>query len=74
MTLQNVLHVPKLACNLISVSKLAKDSNYSTKFFQNCCVFQDMESGRMIGNAKECDRLYIFNKGIKKDGQDKTAL
>ena len=29
--LKYVLHVPKLACNLLSVSKLTKDSN--------CCVF-----------------------------------
>ena len=26
--LQSVLHVPNLACNLLSVSKLSKDSNY----------------------------------------------
>lgn len=31
--LKNVLHVPKLSRNLISVSKIYKDSNCNVKFF-----------------------------------------
>ena len=32
ITLKSVLHVPKLACNLLSVSKLCQDSNYCLIF------------------------------------------
>jgi hypothetical protein len=39
--LKYVLHVPKLACNLLSVSKLSKDSNCCVTFFESHCTFQD---------------------------------
>ena len=32
LSLENVLHVPKLSCNLMSVSKLAEDTNCQTNF------------------------------------------
>ena len=41
ITLQSVLHVPKLACNLLSVSNLCKDSNCCVTFFYSHCGFQD---------------------------------
>lgn len=40
VTLKSVLHVPKLACNLLSISRLSKDSNYSIRFLPSTCVFQ----------------------------------
>ena len=33
ITLKSILHVPKLACNLLSVSQLSKDSNCRVTFF-----------------------------------------
>lgn len=39
INLKSVLHVPKLTCNLLSVSKLSKDSNCSVNFFESYCVF-----------------------------------
>ena len=39
--LKFVLHVPKLACNLLSVSKLLKNSNCYVIFYESHCVFQD---------------------------------
>lgn len=38
LSLKYVLHVPKLACNLLSVSKLSKDSNCRVIFFESHCV------------------------------------
>lgn len=61
--LKNVLHVPKLSCNLLSVSKICKDSNCSNcnvKFFNTNNTFQDQTSGKMIGSAKMMDGLYYF--------------
>ena len=67
LTLKSVLHVPKLACNLLSVSKLSKDSNCHLTFFDSHCVFQERNSGRMIGSAKVIDGLYYLEDGNSKN-------
>ena len=41
LTLQNVLHVPNLSCNLLSVCKITKDLNCFVTFTPSYCVFQD---------------------------------
>jgi len=58
LTLQSVLLVPKLTCNLLSVSKLTKDSKCIAKFSPTTCLFQDLDSGKMISNAKEDQGVY----------------
>ena len=73
LTLNSVLLVPNLTCNLLSVSKLAKDLNWVTHFFSNHCEFQDLESGRMIGNAKEFAGLYILNSPSNLEEQAQAA-
>ena len=60
VTLKNVLHVPKLSTNLISVQKLTQDLSCNVIFHNNHCVFQDKDSGEMIGHAKEQDGLYYL--------------
>lgn len=62
--LKSVLHVPKLACNLLSVSKLSRDSNCRAIFFDSHCEFQDQLSGRMIGSARMIDGLYYFDETL----------
>ena len=37
--LKSVLHVPKLTCNLLSVSKLSRDSNYCVIFYESHRIF-----------------------------------
>lgn len=39
--LKNVLHLPKLSVNLVSVHKLTKDLNYIVSFSSTHCEFQD---------------------------------
>ena len=46
-----VLHVPKLTCKLLSISKVTKDLNCVTKFFPNHHEFQEIETRKMIGYA-----------------------
>ena len=58
MTLKFVLHVLKLDCNLISISKLTRDNHYFTKFSQ-MCVFQELGLRKKIGNAKMCSGFYL---------------
>ncbi|RVW33967.1 Retrovirus-related Pol polyprotein from transposon TNT 1-94 [Vitis vinifera] len=61
--LDSVLHVPNLDCNLLSISKLARDIQCVTKFYPNSCVFQDFKSGKMIGSAELCFGLYLLPCG-----------
>lgn len=39
ITLNSVLHVPKLACNLLSDSKIAKDLGCLIQFSHDTCLF-----------------------------------
>lgn len=54
ITLDFVLYVPKLDCNLLSISKLTRDLRCVAIFFPNLCEFQILELGKMIGSAKKC--------------------
>ena len=58
--LKYVLHLPKLACNVLPVSKLSKDSNCCVIFYESHYVFQDRSSGKMIGSARMINGLYYF--------------
>ena len=60
LTLEVVLLVQNLDCNLFFVSKLVRDLNYVTKFFPNMCEFQDLDLEKTIDNARMCARLYIL--------------
>ncbi|KAF7808202.1 Retrovirus-related Pol polyprotein from transposon TNT 1-94 [Senna tora] len=75
ITLKSVLFVPKLKCNLLSVAKLAHDSNCKAEFSHSSCSFQDVDSGKMIGNARVRDDLYRFemNKEIAPNKQSFAA-
>ena len=58
--LKFVLHIPKLTCNLLSVSKLSRDSNCCVIFYESHCIFQDRSSGKTIGCARMINGLYYF--------------
>ena len=61
LSLKNVLHVPKLSTNLVSIHQLIKDMICSVIFYPTHCVFQDRVSGKMIGHAKEKNKLYYLD-------------
>ncbi|KAG8486485.1 hypothetical protein CXB51_019766 [Gossypium anomalum] len=67
-SLDKVLHVPNLSCNLLSISKLTKDEKVLAEFSAIGCVIQEQKSGRMIGTAKVNDGLYVRNKDSTKGG------
>ena len=57
LTLNSVLHVPKLSCNLFSVSKFTQTNNCVAKFFPSYCEFQDLGSGKrlaMLEKSRDC--------------------
>lgn len=70
-TLHNVLHVPNLSCNLLSVSQLTQDQNCRAYFLPSHCEFQDLKLGRTIGSAKQSGGLYFHEDGsdLRKQSQ-----
>ena len=65
LILKNVLHVPKLLANLVSIQKLTHDLKYYAIVFPSYCVFQGQGSGRRIGLAKERNGLYHLESSQK---------
>ncbi|KAJ9543952.1 LOW QUALITY PROTEIN: hypothetical protein OSB04_023659 [Centaurea solstitialis] len=65
ITLKNVLHVPKLSTNLVSVKKIIKDLFCKVVYDDEYCEFQEKVSGRTIGLAKEKDGLYCLEMPAK---------
>ena len=60
ITLRSMLYVPKLDCNLLSISRLAQDLNCVTKFLPHMCEFQALNSGKRIDNAEVGAGLYLL--------------
>ncbi|XP_019153563.1 PREDICTED: uncharacterized protein LOC109150046 [Ipomoea nil] len=58
--LQDVLHIPSFTFNIISASKLVRQSGYEIIMKPNSCTIQG-HLGRMDGFAKERDGLYILS-------------
>lgn len=70
--LHDVLFVPDLDCNLLSVSRLNRYRNCSAIFLVKSCVFQDLDSGRTIDNADYCAGLYLFKASTLQPASPKT--
>ena len=60
ITLSNVLYVPGLHCNLLSVSCLLHDCACIVRFTKTVCAIQDPCSGTLIGAGEQRDSLYFF--------------
>ena len=50
--LENVLCVPKLNCNLVSISKLCKQLNCAVTYVDDFCVIQDRTLRTLIGSGE----------------------
>lgn len=57
--LHNVLFVPKLSCNLISVSQLIDDIQCTVHFTSSSCAIRD-RSRELIGTSVRRDGLFYF--------------
>ncbi|XP_019169576.1 PREDICTED: uncharacterized protein LOC109165318 [Ipomoea nil] len=65
--LREALHIPLFKFNIISVSKLLKDTTYTLTFVDGQCLIQGI--GVMAGLAKEEGGLYLLKKPPKKSGK-----
>jgi len=54
LKLTNVLYVPTLLCNLISIAKLCKDIRCIVTFFDDAGILQDYTMRTLIGAGEQC--------------------
>ncbi|GKV53382.1 hypothetical protein SLEP1_g59913 [Rubroshorea leprosula] len=71
---ESVLHVPNFATNLLSISSITKSMNCSVTFFPTHCVFQDLETRRMIGSGREDGGLYLLDMSAPSVGRKKGSF
>lgn len=57
---ENVLYVPALNCNLMSVSQFLEKQKFIVFFTNKICVIQDPSSRNVIGAGKQHNRVYVF--------------
>ena len=60
LCLKNVLYVPSLKCNLISIGQLLKEKDYIVTFTDSFCVIQDRTSRNPIGVGKLRNGVYYY--------------
>ena len=51
LTLDIVLVVPSLSCNLLSVGQITETLNCTVKFWPNYCLLQDIATHRILGSG-----------------------
>jgi hypothetical protein len=65
LQLKNVLYVPSLQCNLVSVSQLLKNSDYTVQFTDKLCLIQDPTSRTPIGAGEQREGPYYLRGNVK---------
>ena len=68
LPMSSVLLAPSLSNNLLSISKITKNLNFSITFHSTHCVFQDNLTKTTIGIGKEKGGLYYL------EGQGKGVI
>ncbi|KAH7568282.1 hypothetical protein JRO89_XS07G0271200 [Xanthoceras sorbifolium] len=73
LILKDVLYVPDLNVNLISVSQLLATLNYFITVTDKLCIIQDRNSRTLIGAGEQCDGVYWF-KPTKRIQANQTTM
>ncbi|KAG6751187.1 hypothetical protein POTOM_045706 [Populus tomentosa] len=63
LQLNDVLVVPSLTKNLLSVSKLTRDYPLSVSFTDNDFIIQNLHNQRVVASGKHVDGLYVLKRG-----------
>ncbi|KAL4301756.1 hypothetical protein GQ457_10G016470 [Hibiscus cannabinus] len=64
LVLSDLMHVPQITKNLISVSKLARDNHVFLEFHAFKCVVRDEDTGGVLLEGRESEGLYKFDSVI----------
>ncbi|KAL0556977.1 hypothetical protein IC582_005495 [Cucumis melo] len=73
-SLHNVLHVPKLSYNLLSISTITRELHCKATFLPESVCFQDLSSGRTIDTTRHSRGLYILDDDTSGSSISRTSL
>jgi hypothetical protein len=71
--LKNVLHVPRIASNLLSVHKLCLDNNCSCYFDAKKLLIQDLPTGKLLYKGLSSNGVYPIQSHLFHSTANKTA-
>jgi hypothetical protein len=60
LSVPDVLLVPELSMNLLSVGQLC-DQGHSVTFFSNGCFVKDISTGKLVGTGRRSGRLFVLD-------------
>lgn len=63
VTLNNILHVPCITKNLISISQFLKDNSAIIEFNASCCLVKDLTNRNILLKGQLKDGLYHLDVG-----------
>ena len=63
--INDVLFVPLLNCNILSISQLTKSHNYVALFFLTHSIFQNIHTKETIGSGKQSGGMYYLEDGFQ---------
>lgn len=64
LCLKDVLHVPDFQFNLLSISKLTRQTNSQVLFSHECCFLRDHTLQKVVVLGKESNGLYYLNTSV----------
>lgn len=64
LSLNQLLHVPSITKNLISVSKFARENHVFFEFFLDFCFVKDQDSKVVLLEGRLKNGLYDFNSNL----------
>ena len=73
LPLSSVLYVPSFLDNLLSVSQITKQLNCSVTFTPSHCIFQALDTNKVIGTAYEDRGLYRLETSPRRTALLSTA-
>ncbi|KAL4376068.1 hypothetical protein GQ457_02G029640 [Hibiscus cannabinus] len=73
LMLNNLLHVPNIKKNLLSVSKFTRDNNVSIEFFPDSCAVKDLRTCHVMLQGLENDGLYKLSSADSCSDQQNCA-
>ncbi|TYK29954.1 reverse transcriptase [Cucumis melo var. makuwa] len=73
-SLHNVLHVPRISYNLLSIRKITHELNCKATFLPDSISFEDLSSGWMIGPTQHNRGLYLLDDDASSSSISRMSL
>ncbi|PON73930.1 hypothetical protein PanWU01x14_054800, partial [Parasponia andersonii] len=74
LLLKNILHVPCISKNLLSISQFTKDNNVLIEFYSDCCLIKDKSTKKILPQGTLRDGLYQLDSSLNSSSSMLKAL